>query len=76
MIDDFKQATDKLGVDAQTLAAALGVPVQSVHQMRADPQSMAFRSPPPDWKRIIGGLARARALELLKLANELYRSPT
>ena len=76
MIDDFKEATDRLGVDAKTLASALGVPVQSVRQMRADPESMAYRSPPADWKRIIGGLARSRALELLKMANELYRSPT
>ena len=74
MYDDFREVTDKLGVDARTLATALRVPVQSVRQMRADPGTMAYRSPPADWKRVIGGMARARALELLKMANELYRT--
>jgi hypothetical protein len=76
MHDDFREVTDKLGLDARTLAKALNVPVQSLRQMRADPGTTAYRSPPEDWKRVIGGIARTRALELLKIANELYRSPS
>lgn len=71
---DFRTVTDKLGMDAASLAKALGVSVQSVRQMRADPASAAYRSPPAAWRQITGRLAKARALELLKMASELARS--
>ena len=71
---DFKVVTDKLGLDAKALAKALGVSVQSIRQMRADPSSAAYRSPPRMWRQVTGRLARARALELLKMASELTRS--
>jgi hypothetical protein len=73
-MDDFREITDKLGLDAKSLAEALGVSVQSVRQMRADPESAAYRSPPLGWKRVIGRLAKGRALELLKISNELSRA--
>ena len=73
-MEDFREITDKLGMDAASLATALGVSVQSIRQMRADPGSASYRSPPPGWKRVIGRLAKSRALELLKIANELHRA--
>ena len=72
--NDFKTVTDKLGLDAQALAEALGVSVQSVRQMRADPSSAAHRSPPAGWRHVTGRLAKARALELLKMSSELLRA--
>ena len=71
---DFRTVTDKLGLDAASLAKALGVSVQSVRQMRADPDSAAYRSPPKAWRQITSRLAKARALELLKMASELARA--
>jgi hypothetical protein len=71
---DFRAVTDKLGMDAKALAKALGVSVQSIRQMRADPASASYRSPPRTWEHVIGRLARARALELLKMASELTRA--
>lgn len=70
---EFRSITDKLGMEARDLAAHLGVPVQSLRQMRANPDSSAFRPPPPDWERVLSRLARQRALDLLKIANELNR---
>jgi hypothetical protein len=73
---DFRRVTDLLGVEAKVLAEALGVPVQSIRQMRADPESASYRPPPLDWMRVVGRLAKSRALELLKVANELHRADT
>lgn len=72
-IQDFRAVTDLLGCEARVLAAALGVPVQSIRQMRADPRSAAYRPPPIGWEHVIGKMARSRALELLRVANELLR---
>jgi hypothetical protein len=71
---DFREVTDKLGMDAKALAKAFGVPVQSVRQMRADPNSTAHRPPPANWRQITGRLARQKALELLRIANDLNRA--
>jgi hypothetical protein len=71
---EFHAVTELLGMDARSLAEVLGVPVQSVRQMRADPDSTAYRPPPVGWERVIGKIARARALELLRVANELLRA--
>jgi hypothetical protein len=70
---DFRAATDQLGLPAEELGQALGVPAQSIRQMRADPNSTAFRNPPAGWQPVAARLARARALALLKLATALLR---
>ena len=73
---EFRDVTSLLGLSAAQLAAALRVPVQSVRQMRADPGSLAYRPPPIGWEKVIGALARERALQLLKTANDLLRRDT
>ena len=73
---EFREVTDLLGLSAAQLAAALRVPVQSVRQMRSDPDSLAWRPPPIGWEKVVGSLARERALRLLKTANDLLRRET
>lgn len=70
---DFKEATDQLTacVRLVQLADELGVAENSVARARMDPASPNSRTPPPDWESAIAKLARARAAELLELAEEL-----
>jgi hypothetical protein len=69
----FRAVTNQLGLTAEELGKALGVSAQSIRQMRADPNSTAFRNPPIGWQAVAARLARARALALLKLASALLR---
>ena len=70
----FTEATDRL-TDCPTheeIADAAGwTSVQTVRQARLDPASTSFRRPPDGWESAIAKLARERAAELLKLAEEL-----
>ncbi len=44
---------------------------QTIFQARLDPSKSGYRSPPGNWQAAIAKLARQRAAELLKLAEEL-----
>ena len=70
----FTEATDRL-TDCPThqdIADAAGwTSVQTVRQARLDPSSSSFRPSPEGWERAVARLARERAAELEKLAEEL-----
>ena len=72
----FRVATDRAGefVTHQQLADELGASVQSVRAARLDPDSPNFRRPPPSWEQALARLARKRAAELEKLADQLERN--
>ena len=67
----FKQATDALGIPAPELALHFRVGAQSIRQMRMDPGSDGYRSPPDGWELVVAKLARQRGGELVKLADQL-----
>ena len=72
---DFRKATDAL-VDCCRLhdvAAALGCSYSTVTQARMDMENPAFRTPPVGWKKALAKLARRRAKELERLAEELEK---
>ncbi len=70
----FTEATDRL-TDFPThhdIARKVGAKsVQGVRQARLSPSSPSFRRPPAGWESAIAKLARERAAELVKLAEEL-----
>ena len=71
---DFKQATDRATTTCITLAdiaEIAGVKHHSVRRARLDPRTVSYRSPPAGWEKAIAKLARERAGELVKLAEEL-----
>ena len=71
---DFKRATDRATAACITLAdvaAASHVSDNKVRRARMDPNSPEYRSPPSGWEKAIARLARERAAELVKLAEEL-----
>lgn len=72
---DFISATDRLTACAShaDVAQEAGVSVQAIRQARMYPQAEGYRSPPSGWQSAIARLARARAAELLKLAEDLER---
>ena len=70
---DFIQATDRLG-DCPThndLAKVLGVDVQRIRQARLEETHVNRRPAPDGWEKATAKLARKRAGELVKLAEEL-----
>ena len=70
----FTEATDRLTAcpTHQDIAEAAGwTSVQTVRQARLDPSSSSYRRPPDGWGPAIAKLARERAGELVKLAEEL-----
>jgi hypothetical protein len=70
---DFKEACDRL-TDCpthDTIAEAAGVSVQSVRQPRLSTDNPNYRRAPATWRRVIAELARQRAKELERLAEEL-----
>lgn len=72
---NFKTACDRL-TDCAThddIARAADIGVQTVRQARMDPKATGYRSPPENWEPAIAKLARERAGELVKLAEELER---
>jgi hypothetical protein len=70
---DFKSATDRLTdcVSQAEIAKAAGVSVQSIRQARVDPSGAGYRSPPKGWQEIVVRLARRRAKELNRLADDV-----
>ena len=71
---DFKQATDratKTCIALADIAEVSGVTHHSVRRARLDPRTVSYRSPPGGWEQAIAKLARERAGELVKLAEEL-----
>jgi len=56
------------------MAKALGVARNSVARARLSPKSKNARAAPPSWEPAIAKLARERAGELVKLAEELEGS--
>ena len=70
----FTEATDRLTgrhTHEDIAAAAVWTSVQTVRQARLAPSSASYRRPPEGWEPTIAKLARERAAELVKLAEEL-----
>lgn len=70
---EFNEATDRL-MSCPTLgdlAEAAGVSHGLMRQARLDPSAGSYRRPPDGWERAVAKLARAKAAELVKLAEEL-----
>lgn len=70
---DFRTATDILtrGLTQADIADAAGVSHAAIRQARIDPGASSYRRPPDGWERAIAKLARKRAAELERLAEEL-----
>ena len=70
---NFRSATDVLGycISHNEMAKAMGVVRNSVARARLSPRSRNVRTPPAAWEKAIAKLARERAGELVKLAEEL-----
>ena len=72
---DFRKATDRATSACITLAgiaAAAGVSDNAIRRARLDPRSGdSYRRPPDGWESAIAKLARERAAELVRLAEEL-----
>lgn len=73
MTERFRAVTDRLlrGITLADLAQDLGVSHGLLRQARLDPTSSSYRSPPNGWLQGAVRLARERAKELSKLADEL-----
>ena len=72
---DFRRATDAM-VDCCRLydvAAALDCSYSTVTQARMDMENPAFRTSPVGWQKALAKLARRRAKELERLAEQLER---
>ena len=67
----FKMATDLVCLTAPEAAKLLGSTVSSVRQARLGTEKAGHRRPPAGWEQAIAKLARERAGELVKLAEEL-----
>ncbi len=75
---NFKSATDELlgsGVTLPEIAIALGVAYTTVRAFRLDPGSSSYRTPPEGWRARLARLARQRADDLVRLAEEIERDP-
>ena len=72
---DFKTSSDRLTAchTFVRIAKELGVAENTVLRARMDPASANARSAPGGWESVIAKLARDRAGELVKLAEELER---
>ena len=70
---DFTEATDLLTAcpSHADVAREASVSVQTVRQARLAPDHANNRPPPSGWQSAIAKLARSRAAELVKLAEEL-----
>lgn len=71
---EFRKATDRASgtcISLADLADAVGVPHQSLRRARLDRDSPSYRQPPAGWERALAKLARKRARELDRLAEEL-----
>lgn len=74
---EFKEATDRLAelnIMQEDVAEALGVTQSTVAKARMDAESSPHTRPAPaGWQAAVAKLARARAAELAKLADQLER---
>ena len=70
---DFTEATDRLTAcpTHAEIADAAGVSLPKVRQARMRQTSEGYRRPPDGWESAIAKLARERAAELVRLAEEL-----
>ena len=70
---NFKDASDNLTacVTLFRISETVGVAENTVLRARMDPDNPNARSAPPGWEKAITKLARERAGELVKLAEEL-----
>ncbi len=59
------------GVAHLDVAQAAGVSLQLVRQARLDSDNRNYRAPPSNWREVVARLARERARELERLAEEL-----
>ena len=67
----FKRATDLLCLASPEAAKLLGSTPQSIRQARLDSDRAGHRTPPVGWEKKLAKLARKRAAELVRLADEL-----
>lgn len=58
---------------APEAAELFGVEAQTIRQMRAEPDSLGARTPPPGWQARLAPIARKKSKALAKLADELER---
>lgn len=72
---NFNDATDRLcaNLSLEDVARATGRPAQSLRQARLDTGHANYRPPPRNWEQAVAKLARRRAGELTKLADQLER---
>lgn len=73
---EFKTATDRiaaLNISQDVLAQALGVTQSTVARARLDQDNPNARPAPAGWAAVVATLLRARAAELVRLADELER---
>ena len=71
---DFKTASGRATETCITLsdiATVCDVADNTIRRARLDPGSSSYRTPPTGWEKAIAKLARERAGELVKLADEL-----
>jgi hypothetical protein len=71
----FGKAMDLLCLSAGEVADLFGVAPQTVRQMRLEPGTPAFRTPPDGWRSEFAQIARQRGAELERLARELEGTP-
>ena len=74
IIVDFRTASGRATDACITLAdiaKETDIAPQTIRRARMDPSSSNYRTPPAGWEKAIAKLARERAGELLKLAEEL-----
>jgi hypothetical protein len=70
---DFVEAMERLKrtVNDDEIATATGVSTNTIRRTRADSSTRNYRPPPAGWKAALAQLARERAVDLQKLADEL-----
>ena len=74
---DFKTASDRATAPCITLAdiaQACEVSDNTIRRARLKQGGDSYRSPPKGWEQVVAKLARARALDLLQLADQLEAS--
>ena len=70
---NFKEGSSRLikSVTLIDIARETGMSDATIRRARLDPDTKSYRSPPQHWQQAIAKLARERAGELVKLAEEL-----
>ena len=71
---EWREATERLmrcGVSLSEIADAAGLAHVTLRQMRLDPSSTGYRSPPEGWPDLLARVARSRMGELTGCADDL-----